>query len=30
MNWKERIEVNPAVLVGKSIIKGTRESLLTS
>jgi len=24
MNWKERIEVNPAVLVGKPIIKGTR------
>jgi uncharacterized protein (DUF433 family) len=24
MNWRERIEVNPAILVGKPIIKGTR------
>ena len=24
MNWEERIEVNPRVLVGKPIIKGTR------
>ncbi len=23
-NWKERIEVNPNILVGKPIIKGTR------
>ena len=27
MNWKDRIEVNPAVLVGKPIIKGTRISV---
>lgn len=24
MNWKERIELNPAILTGKPIIKGTR------
>lgn len=24
MNWREHIEVNPAVLVGKPIVKGTR------
>lgn len=24
MNWEERIEVNPRVLVGKPVIKGTR------
>ena len=27
MDWKDRIEVNPAVLVGKPIIKGTRISV---
>ena len=27
MDWKEHIEVNPAVLVGKPIIKGTRISV---
>ena len=27
MHWKDRIEVNPAVLVGKPIIKGTRISV---
>lgn len=27
MNWKDRIEVNPTVLVGKPIIKGTRISV---
>lgn len=27
MNWKDHIEVNPAVLVGKPIIKGTRISV---
>ena len=27
MNWKDRIEVNPAVLVGKPIIKSTRISV---
>ena len=27
MNWKDYIEVNPAVLVGKPIIKGTRISV---
>lgn len=24
MNWRERIEINPAVLVGKPVVKGTR------
>lgn len=24
MNWEERIAVNPQVLVGKPVIKGTR------
>ncbi len=24
MDWRERIEVNPKVLVGKPVIKGTR------
>jgi uncharacterized protein (DUF433 family) len=24
MNWEERIEINPRVLVGKPIIRGTR------
>jgi uncharacterized protein (DUF433 family) len=24
MNWEDRIEVNPKVLVGKPVIKGTR------
>lgn len=24
MNWRERIEVNPAVLTGKPVVKGTR------
>ena len=27
MNWKDRIEVNPEVLVGKPIIKGSRISV---
>ena len=27
MDWKDHIEVNPAVLVGKPIIKGTRISV---
>jgi uncharacterized protein (DUF433 family) len=27
MNWKDRIEVNPEVLVSKPIIKGTRISV---
>ena len=27
MKWKDHIEVNPAVLVGKPIIKGTRISV---
>lgn len=27
MNWKDRIEVNPAVLVGKPVIRGTRISV---
>lgn len=27
MDWKDRIEVNPAVLVGKPIVKGTRISV---
>ncbi|MBI4828570.1 MAG: DUF433 domain-containing protein [Nitrospinae bacterium] len=27
MEWRERIEVNPAVLVGKPVIKGTRISV---
>ncbi len=24
MNWRERIEVNPAILAGKPVVKGTR------
>jgi uncharacterized protein (DUF433 family) len=24
MDWRERIEINPAVLVGKPVVKGTR------
>lgn len=24
MDWEERIEINPAVLVGKPVIRGTR------
>jgi uncharacterized protein (DUF433 family) len=24
MDWQDRIEVNPAILVGKPVIKGTR------
>ena len=24
MNWEERIEINPEVLVGKPVIRGTR------
>jgi uncharacterized protein (DUF433 family) len=24
MDWRERIEINPAILVGKPVIKGTR------
>ena len=24
MEWKERIEINPEILVGKPVIKGTR------
>jgi uncharacterized protein (DUF433 family) len=24
MNWEERIEINPRVLVGKPVIRGTR------
>lgn len=27
MDWKDRIEVNPAVLVGKPVIRGTRISV---
>ena len=27
VDWKNRVEVNPAVLVGKPIIKGTRISV---
>jgi len=27
MGWQERIEVNPKILVGKPIIKGTRISV---
>jgi uncharacterized protein (DUF433 family) len=24
MNWRERIEINPQVLVGKPVVRGTR------
>lgn len=24
MNWEERVEINPSVLMGKPVIKGTR------
>ena len=24
MNWEDRIEINPGVLVGKPVIRGTR------
>ncbi len=24
MNWRERIEINPRIMVGKPVIKGTR------
>ena len=24
MNWRDRIEVNPEVLIGKSVVRGTR------
>jgi uncharacterized protein (DUF433 family) len=24
MNWRDRIEVNPEILVGKPVVKGTR------
>jgi uncharacterized protein (DUF433 family) len=27
MNWQERIVINPSILVGKPIIKGTRISV---
>ncbi len=27
MNWQERIEVNPEILVGKPVVKGTRLSV---
>jgi uncharacterized protein (DUF433 family) len=27
MNWEERIVINPSILVGKPIIKGTRISV---
>ncbi len=27
MEWQERIEVNPEVLVGKPVVKGTRISV---
>ncbi len=27
MNWQERIEINPEVLVGKPVIRGTRLSV---
>ena len=27
MDWKERIEINPRVLVGKPVIRGTRLSV---
>jgi uncharacterized protein (DUF433 family) len=27
MNWREHIEINPAVLVGKPVVRGTRLSV---
>lgn len=27
MNWQDRIEINPAILTGKPIVKGTRLSV---
>ena len=27
MDWRQRIEVNPAVLVGKPVVRGTRLSV---
>ena len=27
VSWKERIEINPEVLVGKPVVKGTRVSV---
>jgi uncharacterized protein (DUF433 family) len=27
MNWQERISINPAILVGKPVIRGTRLSV---
>ena len=27
MDWRERIEINPEILVGKPVIKGTRLSV---